>query len=279
MSDTQHADTSAPSTHTPNPLASDGSERFNAGNQTARCACTNHGFAIALGVLIAAALVTLAVLMAMNANDAFGWATIAVPVVLAVVFRVLERRAMSPAVIGIVIALVALSCVLRFIRIPIQGLQFTSWLVIVAGLALGAEPGFLAGALVPFISNFWLGQGSWTPWEMLAWGLLGAIAGWINGTHFSRNRWWMLVAGVCSGWVYGFILNMYSFLYMRTWNQGMFWSTIAAGLPGDTLSGVCTGILLFASIPWSIDLVRRVRVRNAAASDEHDATLPHAERK
>ena len=257
MSDTQHTDTSAPG------------------------APSGRGFAIALGVLIAAALVALAALMATNADDAFGWAVIAVPVVLAVAFRTLERRAMSSAVIGIVVALVALACVLRFVRIPIQGLQFTSWLVILAGLALGAEPGFLTGALVPFISNFWLGQGSWTPWEMLAWGLLGAIAGWISGTRFSRNRWWMLVAGVCSGWIYGFILNMYSFLYMRTWNRGMFWSIIAAGLPGDTLSGVCTGILLLVSIPWSIDLVGRVRARNAAAGDGDSAAsaLPHGERK
>lgn len=247
MSDTQHTDTPAPS------------------------ASSGRGFAIALGVVIAAALVALAALMATNADDAFGWAVIAVPVVLAVAFRTLERRAMSSAVIGIVVALVALACVLRLVRIPIQGLQFTSWLVILAGLALGAEPGFLAGALVPFISNFWLGQGSWTPWEMLAWGLLGAIAGWINGTRFSRNRWWMLAAGVCSGWIYGFILNMYSFLYMRTWNQGMFWSVIAAGLPGDTLSGVCTGILLLVSIPWSIDLIGRVRARNAAVGDGDSA--------
>ena len=84
MSDIQHTDTPAPG------------------------AASGRGFAIALGVVIAAALVALAVLMATNADDAFGWAVIAIPVVLAVAFRTLERRAMSSAVIGIVVGLVAL---------------------------------------------------------------------------------------------------------------------------------------------------------------------------
>jgi hypothetical protein len=50
-------------------------------------------------------------------------------------------------------------------------------LVIIAGVALGAESGFLVGALAAFTSNFIFGQGPWTPFQMLGFGLIGMLAG------------------------------------------------------------------------------------------------------
>jgi len=50
-------------------------------------------------------------------------------------------------------------------------------LVIISGIALGPEAGFLIGALSRFVCNFFTGQGPWTPWEMAAWGIIGFIAG------------------------------------------------------------------------------------------------------
>ena len=50
-------------------------------------------------------------------------------------------------------------------------------LVIISGIALGPEAGFLVGALSRFVCNFFTGQGPWTPWEMVAWGIIGFIAG------------------------------------------------------------------------------------------------------
>lgn len=50
-------------------------------------------------------------------------------------------------------------------------------MVIITGAALGPQAGFLTGALSRFVCNFFMGQGLWTPWEMTAWALLGAVAG------------------------------------------------------------------------------------------------------
>ncbi|SEW30224.1 ECF transporter S component [[Clostridium] fimetarium] len=50
-------------------------------------------------------------------------------------------------------------------------------LVIISGIALGPEAGFLVGALSRFVCNFFTGQGPWTPWEMIAWGIIGFLAG------------------------------------------------------------------------------------------------------
>jgi len=49
--------------------------------------------------------------------------------------------------------------------------------IIISGIALGAQTGFLVGAVSAFASNFLFGQGPWTPWQMLAYGICGCIAG------------------------------------------------------------------------------------------------------
>lgn len=50
-------------------------------------------------------------------------------------------------------------------------------MVIITGIALGPQSGFLVGAMSRFVCNFFMGQGAWTAWEMFAWGVLGALAG------------------------------------------------------------------------------------------------------
>lgn len=50
-------------------------------------------------------------------------------------------------------------------------------IVIITGISLGAEAGFLTGAVAGFVSNFFFGQGPWTPWQMFAFGIIGFLAG------------------------------------------------------------------------------------------------------
>ena len=51
--------------------------------------------------------------------------------------------------------------------------------IIIAGVALGAEAGFLTGAITGFVSNFIFGQGIWTPWQMFAYGMAGFLGGFL----------------------------------------------------------------------------------------------------
>lgn len=50
-------------------------------------------------------------------------------------------------------------------------------LVIIAGICLGPEQGFLTGAMARLVVNIFASQGPWTPWQMFCWGLLGFLAG------------------------------------------------------------------------------------------------------
>lgn len=50
-------------------------------------------------------------------------------------------------------------------------------IVILSGIAFGGEVGFITGAMSAFVSNFYFGQGAWTPFQMFALGVIGFVAG------------------------------------------------------------------------------------------------------
>jgi energy-coupling factor transport system substrate-specific component len=62
----------------------------------------------------------------------------------------------------------------RVLFAAIPGVQPVTVIVVAAGAALGARAGIAVGMLAAFASNFFLGQGLWTPWQMLGWGACGA---------------------------------------------------------------------------------------------------------
>src|SRR5436190_5785306 len=94
--------------------------------------------------------------------------------VLAGGFTWYERSRPPARLVALVAALAALAVAGRLVLTPIPNVVATTDIVLITGLALGAAPGFAVGALAALISNIWLGQGPWTPWEMAGWGLVGA---------------------------------------------------------------------------------------------------------
>ena len=69
--------------------------------------------------------------------------------------------------------------------IPLHG---GTAMVVISGIALGPETGFFVGALSRFVCNFFSGQGPWTPWQMVSWGLMGYLAGLCFNTIRVRGR-------------------------------------------------------------------------------------------
>src|ERR1700712_6027823 len=86
-----------------------------------------------------------------------------------------ERSRPPAQVVALVAALAALAIAGRIAFAAFPNVKPTTDIVIFAGYALGAAPGFAVGALTALVSNFWFGQGVWTPWQMAAWGLCGIL--------------------------------------------------------------------------------------------------------
>ena len=65
----------------------------------------------------------------------------------------------------------------RVLFAAIPGVQPVTVMVVCAGAALGARAGIAVGGIAALVSNFFLGQGVWTPWQMLGWGAVGIAGG------------------------------------------------------------------------------------------------------
>jgi energy-coupling factor transport system substrate-specific component len=101
----------------------------------------------------------------------------------------------------------------RVLFAAVPGVQPVTVIVVAAGAALGARVGFAVGAVAALVSNFYLGQGIWTPWQMLAWGgcgVVGALA-----ARFIRYRW--AFAALC------FALGFAFSSAMDLWHWYSFW--------------------------------------------------------
>ena len=118
-----------------------------------------------------------------------------------------ERSRPPAQVVALVAALAALAIAGRIAFAAFPNVKPTTDIVIFAGYALGGAPGFAVGALAALVSNFWFGQGPWTPWQMAGWGLCGVLGAVL--ALGARNAGRLTLAGTCAfaGILYGALMN------------------------------------------------------------------------
>src|SRR5689334_412221 len=100
---------------------------------------------------------------------------------LAAGFAWYERTGPDARIVALVGTLAAFAALGRIAFAALPNVKPTTDIVLIAGYALGGAPGFAVGALAALTSNFFFGQGPWTPWQMAAWaatGVLGALLAW-----------------------------------------------------------------------------------------------------
>jgi energy-coupling factor transport system substrate-specific component len=99
----------------------------------------------------------------------------------------LEAGPGSAKEVALVAVLGGVAAAGRVLFTAVPGVQPVTVVAVAAGAALGARVGFAVGAVAALVSNFYLGQGVWTPWQMLAWGACGVVGALAAG--LIRNRW------------------------------------------------------------------------------------------
>ena len=124
-------------------------------------------------------------------------------------FARFEIRKISGREIVIIAILTAIAAVGRVPFAGLPSVQPTSFVIIMAALVFGAESGFIIGAIAALVSNIFLGQGPWTPWQMFAWGMMGMSAGLFRHTWWMKKIWGMAVFGFIWGYLYGWMMNMW----------------------------------------------------------------------
>jgi hypothetical protein len=174
-----------------------------------------------------------------------------------------ERSRPPAQVVALVAALAALAIAGRVAFAAFPNVKPTTDIVIFAGYALGPAAGFAVGAFSALISNFWFGQGPWTPWQMAAWGLCGILgAALALGT---RNVGRLTLAAVCglAAVGYGAILN---FSLMATYGSGAlswerFWLLEGRAIPFEIAHATGNVVLALAAGPAMIRMLIRFRER------------------
>ena len=137
-------------------------------------------------------------------------------------------------------------------------------LVILTGVALGGESGFLVGATTAFVSNFFFGQGPWTPWQMFAYGIAGLLAGVLHEYGLlSEKRLPLTVFGVFAALVlYGGVMNPASVLMVQSHpTAAMIFAAYLTGLPVDLVHAAATAVFLWLFSRLFLEKLERIRVK------------------
>ncbi|MBI4897927.1 MAG: ECF transporter S component [Actinobacteria bacterium] len=174
-----------------------------------------------------------------------------------------ERSRPPARVVAAVAVLASFAVIGRILFAPFPNVKPTTDIVIIAGFAMGAEPGLLVGALAALVSNFYFAQGPWTPWQMFAWALCGLFGALL--ARLSQGRLGRIPFALCcavAGLAYGVILNFGSavnFGGSDLWTGFVVYSGQA--LPFDIAHAVGNFAFFMLAGPALIAMLRRLRRR------------------
>lgn len=143
------------------------------------------------------------------------------------------------------LVLIAVMCALAIVSrvaVPIPHFKPIFAVIMIAGIAFGPEAGFMVGAISAFGSNFFVGQGPFTPWQMMGYGAGGLLAGFLAQKGWLKtNKWelafFSLFASVL--WL-GPLLDLctvFTTLTKLTWTGAL--TILASGMPVNLGQGVC----------------------------------------
>lgn len=179
--------------------------------------------------------------------------------VLALVYFItgFERKQTGTRRLIIIAVMVALSVAGRFIPFfkPITALT------VITAVYLGGEAGFLTGALAALISNFYFGQGPWTPFQMFAWGIIGLVAGLLS-TPLKKSRLLTVLYGVISGVAFSLIMDIWAVLgHSGTLNTQLYLASVISALPHTVLYAVSNAVFLWICAKPFGEKLQRVKLK------------------
>ncbi|MCM3726908.1 ECF transporter S component [Neobacillus cucumis] len=144
-----------------------------------------------------------------------------------------ETRKVEPRELVLLAVLASIAAVGRIPFASLPSVQPTTFVIMMSGYVFGAESGFVIGAVAALASNMIMGQGPWTPWQMVAWGLVGLTAGLLRNTLFMKKRWGQIVFGVIWGYLFGWIMNLWGFIALIQSGGSQTWKAFIVYMIGS----------------------------------------------
>ena len=185
-----------------------------------------------------------------------------VGVVLAAGWLAYARRAPSARIAAVVAVMAALAALGRDAFVALPDVKPITAMTFVVGYALGPLPGFTVGALGMLVSNFALGQGPYTPWEMAAWGIVGlagALLGRLSGRRVGRVP--LALACALAALAAKEVMNVYTWTLGASHTPAAFLAVAGQGLVYDVTDVVASLLFALAFAPELARVLARTRVR------------------
>lgn len=171
------------------------------------------------------------------------------------------RRPVNTIVISVTATLAALASLGRIVFAAVASIQPATFLVLLSGYVFGSRTGFVVGTMTGLISNFFLGHGPWTLWQMTAWGLCGLLGGILGKGKNQLDIMPFLIMSAGSAYLFGLIMNTWHWLnlvYPLNWQTLL--AVWASSFIFDTLHAV--GNVIFALVFARTFFNHLVRYRN-----------------
>lgn len=177
------------------------------------------------------------------------------------VFMRFEKRENVTKELTVLAVLIAISATGRFIFAWIPGFKPVTAITVITGVYLGREAGFVVGSLSAVVSNFYFGQGPWTPFQMFSWGFIGFLAG-VFASHLKNKKMNLLVYGALAGILFSLIMDTWTTLWVDgSFNLARYLTLCIAALP-VTIEYIISNIVFLIIMYEKIgDVLERVTVK------------------
>ena len=235
--------------------------------QLPRRACASAVELLAEAALLLAVPVAMAIAFVSRSLQPAPLMMLVVALALLLFFLGFERSRPGLRQIMPTLVMAALAAAGRILFAPVPSFKPLSAIAIIAGAVLGRRAGFMIGSMAALTSNFFFGQGMWTPWQMFPWGVIGYLGGVLADTGLLARadgrprRGVLALVGVASGLLFGAVINLYDIIgFVRpfTWQGAA--ARLATAVPFDLVHGASTAVFLLALYgPWTRRIERVVR--------------------
>ena len=178
-------------------------------------------------------------------------------------FMMFEKRKPQARELVILAVMIALAVIGR-VAIPIPHFKAAFAIIMLTGIAFGPEAGFIVGALTAFASNFFYGQGAYMPWQMMAYGAGGMLAGFVFiKDKIPKKPWIMAVFGFLAVvvWIGPLLDSSHVFIMMPEISFTTISASLASGFPVNVSQGICTALMMFVFGRPLLEKLDRVKVK------------------
>ncbi len=195
-----------------------------------------------------------------SGSRAYVWISICVALLSCVPFFLAFEKKSASGKMLILSVMVALSVLGRFAFSVLPHFKPVTAIVVIAGMYLGAESGFLCGALSAVLSNIMFGQGPWTPFQMFSWGLIGLLAAFFS-VSLKKSKLALAVFGVFSGIIFSLLMDGWTVIWAEgTFSASRYLAFVVSALPVTAIYAVSNVLfLLVLAVPIGGKLDRVIK--------------------